>query len=179
MKSATQLHRAIQETKAPRLDRFLYGLGIRHVGQRIARVLSREYGSLDALREAGEKDLQNIPEIGPEIAHSVVSFFAQEENREVLKRLAEAGVLPKETRKKKSQALQGKTFVFTGKLEGFTREEAKRAAEDRGGRATSSVSGETDFVVQGDNPGSKLEEARRQKVKVISEQEFVKLMEGT
>jgi DNA ligase (NAD+) len=176
-KSATQLHDAIQETTSPRLDRFLYGLGIRHVGQRMARVLSREYGSLDALREAGEKDLEKIPEIGPEIAHSVASFFAQEENREVLKRLDKAGVRPQKAWKKKSQPLKGKTFVFTGELEGFTREEAKRAVEDRGGRATSSISGETHFLVRGAGPGGKLDEAKKQKVKVIGEEEFIKLIQ--
>jgi len=178
-KSAAQLYDAIQGTKEPELDRFLYALGIRRVGQRVARILAEEYGSLHALKEAGEADLKTISEIGPEIAQSVVSFFNQEENRKVLKRLTEAGVRPKKkSAGKKPQTLKGKTFVFTGKLENYTRQEAKRAVEDRGGRATSSVSKETDYVVVGEDPGIKLDEAKRHKVKILEEKGFSKLLKG-
>jgi DNA ligase (NAD+) len=178
-KSASQLHEAIRGTKEPRLDRFLYALGIRHVGQRVARILAREYGDLESLKKAGKADLQEIPEIGPEIAQSVLSFFEQEENKKVLKHLAQAGVQPqKMPGRKTSGGLESHTFVFTGKLEGYTRQEAKRAVEDRGGRATSSVSQETDYVVAGRDPGSKLEEAKKHEVKIIDEKEFVKLLKG-
>jgi DNA ligase (NAD+) len=176
-KSASKLHHAIQQTKQPRLDRFLYGLGIRHVGQRIARVLSRKYARLDALQKASKQDLEKTPEIGPEIAHSVVSFFHREQNTKVLQRLAEARVQPKSMAEgKKSQPLKGKTFVFTGKLEGCTREEAKRVVEDRGGRATSTISKETDYLVLGEDPGSKLDEARKHRITIINEKEFFKLI---
>jgi DNA ligase (NAD+) len=178
-RSAAQLYDAIHENKAPELDRFLYALGVRHVGQRVARILAEEYGSLKALEEAGEGELKEISEIGPEIAQSVVSFFGQEENSKVLKHLAEAGVRPKQKPPDKiSQTLKGKTFVFTGKLENYTRQEAKRAVEERGGRATSSVSKETDYTVVGEDPGSKLDEAKEHKVKILDEKEFSVLLGG-
>jgi DNA ligase (NAD+) len=176
-RSAAQLHESIQKRKALRLDRFLYALGIRHVGQRMARVLARKYKSLDNLRKAGRKDLVETPEVGAEIASSVQHFFEQEENRKVLTALADAGVrvqdMPAGSKKK---TLEGKTFVFSGRLENYTRQEAKARVEDQGGRATSSVSGETDYLVVGNDPGSKYEEAERQKVEILDEQEFEKRM---
>lgn len=176
-KSASQLYQAIQGTKKPRLDRFLYALGIRHIGQRVARVLAEEYGGLESLEKASRADLEEIPEIGPEIAQSVVSFFDQKENRKVLKRLAESGLHPKKIPgSKTSSGLKGKTFVFTGRLENYTRQEAKNAVEDRGGRATSSVSKETDYLVIGENAGSKRKAAEKQKVRILVESEFLKLL---
>ncbi|MGD2126892.1 MAG: NAD-dependent DNA ligase LigA [Desulfobacteraceae bacterium] len=176
-KSATQLHEAIQGTKNPRLDRFVYALGIRHVGQRVARVLAQRYGSLDALQSPERDDLEKTREIGAEIARSVTQFFAEEENRHVLERLEKAGVkVEKMPAEKKALPLEGQTFVFTGKLEQYTRDEAQRRVEDLGGRATSSVSGETDYAVVGEDPGSKLEEAKKQKVQILDENEFEKLI---
>jgi len=176
-KSATQLYEAIQGTKGPRLDRFLYALGIRHVGKRVARVLAQKYRSLDKIMQADKEDLEETPEIGPEIAQSVAQFFGQEENRKVLERLGEAGVevgaMPPS---KEKQALKGKTFVFTGALEHYTRDEAQQRVEELGGRATSSVSGETDYVIAGEDPGSKLDEAKEQKVKIIHEKEFERMV---
>jgi len=178
-KSAAQLYNAIHKTKAPNLDRFLYALGIRHVGRRTARILAQEYGSLHALEEAGKKDLQEIPEIGSEIAQSVVYFFDQEENRKVLEHLTKAGVKPQEiSGAKRTWEFKGKTFVFTGKLKNYTRQEAKRAVEDRGGRATSSVSKETDYMIVGEDPGSKLDEAKRHKIKILKEKAFSMLLKG-
>jgi DNA ligase (NAD+) len=175
-KSATQLHEAIQATKKPRLDRFLYALGIRHVGQRVARVLAQKYGSLDALRRADRADLEEIDEIGPEIARSVRKFFEGKENEEVLEELAEAGVRVEDMPKPRRARLEGKTFVFTGKLARYTRDEAEERVEMMGGRATSSVSGETDYLVVGEDPGSKLEEAQKNDIKVIDEKEFEALV---
>jgi DNA ligase (NAD+) len=176
-KSASQLYEAIQETKEPRLDRFLYALGIRHVGQRVARILAEEYGSLESLQKTAKAHLQEIPEIGPEIAQSVVSFFEQDENTKVLKHLAEAEVQPKKMAGPKAvRRLEGQTFVFTGKLQNYTRQEAKRAVEDRGGRATSSVSQETDYLVKGEDPGSKLREAQEQEVQILDETAFIKMI---
>jgi DNA ligase (NAD+) len=176
-KSARKLRAAIEEKKSPGLDRFLYALGIRRVGQHVAAVLAREFGSLEALRKASLEDLRKVPEIGPEIAQSVRHFFGERENLKVLEALREAGVKVRGAPRKEKGArpLEGKTFVFTGELEGYSRSEAKRLVESLGGRATSSVSGETDYVVVGESPGSKLEEARKKGVKTIGEKEFRKL----
>ncbi len=177
-KSAEKLYQAIQEEKQVRLDRFLYALGIRHVGQHVARVLAGEFNTLDNLQKADENELQEVREAGPQIARSVHHFFKQKQNQEVLKRLEKAGVraVPMET-KEKPIPLEGKKFVFTGSLEEFTRDEAKRAVEDLGGRATSRVSSETDYLVLGKEPGSKLDEAKKQKVKIIDEKEFKELLQ--
>jgi DNA ligase (NAD+) len=177
-KAAKKLHDAIEKSKSPRLDRFLYSLGIRHVGGRVAQVLARKFGSLENLRKAEKKDIEKIPEIGPEIAERVVDFFTRPENKKVLDELKDAGVKVKDMpRRKGDQPLEGKTFVFTGSLERYTREEAQRQVEDLGGRATSSVSGETDFVVAGEGPGSKLDQAKKQGIKVLDERGFEKLLE--
>jgi DNA ligase (NAD+) len=176
-KSASQLYEAIQATKKPRLDRFLYALGIRHVGGPEARILAQHYQSLAELQKASKQDLEAIPEIGPEIAESVQHFFGQEVNQKVLKQLTGSGVEVQDMPAPKEQPLQGKTFVFTGGLEHYTRDEAREAVEMRGGRATSSVSGETDYVVVGADPGSKLEDAKKHKVQIIDEKEFRRLIE--
>lgn len=178
-KSAFQLYHAVQATKEPELGRFLYALGIRHVGQRLARILAEEFGSLDALKEAGKPDLEGISEIGPEIAQSVVAFFNQVENRKVLQRLAAAGVQPKQkTGAEKPKTLKKKTFVFTGKLENYTRQQAKKAVEDRGGRAVSNISQKTDYLVVGEKPGNKLDAAKKNQVKILNEQKFSGLLKG-
>jgi DNA ligase (NAD+) len=174
-KSADQLYEAIQGTRKPRLDRFLYSLGIRHVGQRMARLLAQRYGSLEAIRQATREDLEKTPEIGQEIAASVHHFFQQKENQDVLDRIREAGVQVQEMPRPKRR-LEGKTFVLTGSLEKYTRSDAKDLIEAMGGRATSSVSGETDYLVAGENPGSKLDQARKQDVRIIDEKEFEKLV---
>jgi DNA ligase (NAD+) len=177
-KSAQNLYQAIKERKRARLDRFLYALGIRHVGQHVARVLAQRYKSLDKLRRADRDGLEETPEIGPEIARSVEQFFKQEENNKVLKDLSKQGVKVEDIPSEKEQLpLEGKTFVFTGELESYSRSEVKDLAEALGGRATSSVSGETDFLVVGKNPGSKLDEAKKHKVKIIDEEEFKKLVQ--
>ncbi len=178
-RSAENLYRAIQGSKQAELDRFLYALGIRHVGRHIARVLSREFGSLDTLKKAGREDLEAIGEIGPEIAESIRRFFGQEENRKVIQRLKKAGVKPKSVKKSPAEkTLSGKTFVFTGRLEDFTRDEAEGEVEKRGGRATSSVSSKTDYLVAGEDPGSKLDEAGEEEVEIIDEKKFKKLLGG-
>jgi len=176
-KSARQLHEAIEKTKQPRLDRFLFALGIRHVGKRVARDLAREFRTLDALRRAGANQLLALDEIGPEIAHSVRAFFEAEENRKVLQCMEDLGVDVQPMRPAaESQPLAGKTFGFTGELEEWTRTEAERAVEDRGGRATSGVSGETDYLVAGSNPGGKYEEARGRGVDILDENRFRELL---
>jgi DNA ligase (NAD+) len=174
-KSAGQLHEAIQGTKDPRLDRFLYALGIRHVGQHVARVLAQKHRSLEALQKAAREEIERTTEIGPEISRSVAQFFKQKENRSVLKSLSEAGVKVQDMPPgKKATPLEGTTFVFTGKLEGYARQEAEKAVEDLGGRAASSVSRETDFVVAGKDPGKKYDDAKELGIKIIDEKEFEK-----
>jgi len=176
-KSASQLHEAIQGTRRPRLDRFLYALGIRHVGQRVARILAGAFGSLQALRQASRKDLEGVSEIGSEIAASVAGFFGQRENQKVLDNLENAGLKVQEMpRKQGAGALEGKTVVFTGGLEDYTRQEAERLVEKLGGRAASSVSGQTDYVVAGEDPGGKYEEAKKRNIKVLDEKGFKKLL---
>lgn len=176
-KSAQQLYDAIQNTKNLRLDRFIYALGIRHVGEHLAQVLARHFPSIEALQEAEPDALQDIPEIGPESARSIHSFFQEEENKAVLRKLLEAGVTVKKMPAATGKGpLDGKTFVFTGELDKLTRDAAQRLVEDLGGRATTSVSGSTDFVVVGDNPGGKLDEARQRNIKTINEEEFDSLV---
>ncbi|MFP4477224.1 MAG: NAD-dependent DNA ligase LigA [Desulfatibacillaceae bacterium] len=176
-KSARQLHDAIQEATDIPLDRFLYALGIRHVGRRVAGLLAREFGSLSALREAPREDLSEIDEIGPEIADSVAGFFADEHNQDVVDRLLEAGVKVRDVSGKKASPLEGKTFVFTGALESMTRDEARDRVEDLGGRATSSVSKNTDYLVRGEDPGGKLDDARDEGIEILDEQQFLNLLE--
>jgi len=179
-KSADNLYAAVQKTKETRLDRFLYALGIRHVGEHVARVLAREFQDMEKLKEADEEALQEIREIGPEIARSVHHFFQQEENLRVLKRLKEAGIKTTSLKEgEKALPLEGKKFVFTGSLNEYTRDEAKLAVENLGGRATSSISGETDYLIAGESPGSKLDEAKKHKVKILDEEEFKKLLQKT
>lgn len=176
-KSAQQLYDAIQNAKEARLDRFLYALGIRHVGQRTARQLAMAFGALDALRRAGRERLQQTADIGPEIAASVHEFFHDEANRRTLDRLLESGVTVKNMpQEAKAQPLAGKSFVFTGALANFSRDQAQERVERLGGRATSSVSSNTDYVVVGEDPGSKLNDAREHHVQILDEKRFQALL---
>ena len=174
-KSARKLLESIGKSKRVPLDRFLYALGIPHIGQHMARVLASRFGNLDALQKAGERELHEVGEVGPEIARAVAAFFRQPANLKVLRKLHERGIeiLPLRARGRK---LGGRKFVFTGTLEKFSRDEAKRLVEEAGGRALSAISGETDFLVVGKNPGSKLDEARRLNVRTISEDEFLQMI---
>lgn len=179
-KSASLLLEAIRRSKQATLERFLMGLGIRQVGRHIAKVLARRFGTLDAIMAADRDRLESVHEIGPEIAASLESFFREERNRRVIQRLRESGMRVEELGGPESGAarrLEGKTFVFTGGLTRLSRDEAKRLVEDSGGRVTSSVSKHTNFVVAGQDPGSKLEEARRLGVQILTEPEFHDLLE--
>jgi DNA ligase (NAD+) len=179
-KSAQQLYQAIQQTKHPRLDRFLYALGIPHVGQRVATILAQIHRRLQDLQKADPAQLEAVPEIGPEIAGHVAHFFDQQTNRRVLERLSEAGVQvrPMPAPTYEGTSLEGKSFVFTGKLEGFTRTQAQQAVERLGARAVSSVSASTDYVVAGTAPGSKLDQARRLNIEILDEPAFRALIEA-
>lgn len=174
-KSATQLIQGLEKCKQAPLVRFLIGLGIRHVGTHIAQVLANHYGSLPAIQRATKEKLQAIHEVGPEIAASVESFFQEERNLAVIQHMKELGVRIQEIKKSSScmgQPLIGKIFVLTGTLEGMTREEAKQKIEALGGRVTSSVSKQTDYVVAGKDPGSKLDSATKLGVTILNEEEF-------
>ncbi|MHC1582231.1 MAG: NAD-dependent DNA ligase LigA [Candidatus Syntropharchaeia archaeon] len=173
-KLAENILGSIEKSKNTTLSRLIYALGIRHVGERIASILAEHFKDLENLKNAKYEDLIEIPEIGPEIARSIISFFAQEGTKRLLKKLGEAGVTY-EKEEKKEEILKGKIFVFTGKIS-MPRDEAKRIVESLGGRVTSSVSKKTDYVVVGENPGSKLEDARRLGIKILSEEEFRRMV---
>jgi DNA ligase (NAD+) len=179
-KSAENLLREIEESKRATLDRFLYGLGIPQVGQHMARVLAEHYDTLDDLIDADDSELEQIDEIGPVIAQSVAEFFANETNRQVVEDIRNAGLqLGNPYSKGQPRPLEGLTFVFTGTLDRWTRDEAQDLVERLGGRATSSVSGNTDYVVAGPGAGSKLDEARERGVRVMDEDEFVEFLDRT
>lgn len=177
-KSARNVVEAIAASKHPPLARLLFALGIRHVGARVAEVIARHFGSLAAIASASRDDLAAIPEVGPAIAESVERFFRQDSTRQLLRKLQEAGVEPlaPEPPPTAGSDIAGKTFVFTGTFTRFTRREAETLVQSLGGKASSSVSKKTDFVVAGDAAGSKLEKARSLGVPVLTEEEFVTLL---
>ena len=177
LKSAKNLIESIEKSKERSLDRFIYALGIPNVGEHMAKVLAERFKTLDNLMNAREIELLAVPEVGPETAKSIVDFFREPKNREEIQRLKELGVKATfEKMEKKEGILKGKVFVFTGALKSFTRDEAKRIVEELGGRAASSVSRNVDYVVVGENPGSKYERAKQLGLKIINEEEFKKLI---
>src|SRR5205814_1060763 len=154
-KSAQNLLDAIEGAKNRPLERLLFAFGIRHVGETVARLLAEHFGSLDAAAGATEEQLAAVNGIGPEIAASIVRFFQQDETREMLRKLREAGVTPAEREPARSDALAGKSFVFTGTLESMTRGQAEELVRSLGGSASGSVSKNTSYVVAGAEAGSK------------------------
>ena len=174
-KKADNLIKAIEKSKTRPLSRVLYGLGIRHVGEKASLVLAEKFVTMDALSHATEADLTAIHEVGPILAQSIVSFFKLETTPTILKKLKRAGLSMKEdvVKNKGPQLLAGKTVVFTGELETFSRSEAERRVRELGGNATGSVSAKTDFVVIGKAPGSKYTKAQKLGVKVLTEKQFV------
>ena len=171
-KSAQNVLDEINSSKKLPLERVIYGLGIRMVGERTAQFLAEHFGSMDALMNAGEEELQEVNEVGPRIAQSIVEFFQEPKNRALVEQLREAGLTLTGKKKERGTALAGKTFVLTGTLPHLTRDEAKKMIEDAGGRVSGSVSKKTDFVVAGDEAGSKLDKAKELGVKVIGEKEM-------
>jgi DNA ligase (NAD+) len=179
-KSASNLVEAIDRSRDRGLARLLFGLGIRHVGERVAAILAARYGTMEALARASAEALAQINDIGPVIAESVFQFFAREENRHTLDRLRTAGVRMAEhvsTGAAIRQVLSGKVFVLTGTLPHLTRDEARDLISAAGGRVTSSVSRKTDYVVAGHDPGSKYEQALRLGVPIIGEEELYRLLQ--
>jgi DNA ligase (NAD+) len=174
-KSATNLLAAIERSKTPPLEKFLYALGIRHVGEHMARVLAQSFKTLDSLMAATEDDLLAIRDIGPEVASSITGFFSEQSNRKVIEKFRKAGVKPVEKSHPKDTRFAGMSFVFTGTLSRLTRNEAKEIVKSLGAAVTESVTKTTDYVVAGESPGSKIEKARASGIKIIDEKEFLKL----
>jgi DNA ligase (NAD+) len=181
-KSADNLLGQIDESRANDLYRLIYGLGIRHVGERTAQILASAFDSIDELMEAGEDRLAAIFEIGPVVAASIAEWFREPRNRELISRLKAAGVntsrkgTTEAGGKKIARDLEGKQFVLTGRLERFSRDEMKQLIEQRGGRVTGSVTKKTDYVVVGEEPGSKLDRARELNVAVLDEKAAIAML---
>jgi DNA ligase (NAD+) len=174
-KSAQNILDEIEASKKLPLERVIYGLGIRMVGERTAQFLAEHFGSMEALEQASVEELQNVDEVGPRIAESIVEFFSIPANRKLVERLGEAGLAFKGKKKERGTKLAGKTFVLTGTLAKYTRDEAKKMIEDAGGKVAGSVSKKTDYVVAGADAGSKLDKAKELGVAVIDEREMEKL----
>ena len=175
-KSAQNVLKEIEASKELPLERVIFGLGIRFVGERTAQFLAEHFGSLDALEKASTEELQEVNEVGPRIASSIAEFFAEPRNRELVEQLRTAGLTLKGEKKQRGTALAGKTFVLTGTLTKYTRGQAKQMIEDAGGRVSGSVSKKTDYVVAGTDAGSKLEKAKELGVAVIDEKEMESLV---
>jgi len=175
-KSAQNLIDAIERSKQTTLPRLIYALGIRHVGEQVARVLAGHFNMVDELEKATVDELVEVDEVGPRIAESIVNFFGEPRNRQVVENLLSRGVRYESAPKRAAAGLKGKVFVFTGSLETMKRGDAKRLVEDRGATAASSISKKVDYVVVGADPGSKLDRAKELGLKIIGEDEFKKMV---
>jgi len=178
-KLADNLLNAIEKSKKRKLSRFIFALGIRHVGEHTAKLLATAFGVMENLEKATEEELLSIREIGPQVAQSIIVFFNNPRNIETINRMLSAGVRPLGEERRLGGRFSGMTFVFTGTLTRFTRDDAKLLVENEGGHAAGSVSRKTNFVVAGSEAGSKLDKARELRVKIISEDEFLSMLEGT
>jgi DNA ligase (NAD+) len=175
VKSAQNIIREIQSKKNPPLDRFINALGIIHVGEQTARDLALHYKTFDAFWKATREDLDSIENIGSAVVESIILYTSSKYGNHFIKKLFKSGVEPVSIQIKKGGAFEGKTFVLTGTLS-MSREEAKKKIQDNGGRVASSVSTKTDYVLVGENPGSKADEAEKLGVKIISEEVFLKMI---
>ncbi|MFQ6121762.1 MAG: NAD-dependent DNA ligase LigA [Dehalococcoidales bacterium] len=179
-KSVTNMLNAIEKSKGTPLARIIFALGIRHIGEETAEILAKEFHSLDALANASREQLMSVPTIGPKIADSIVSFFHQEQNRKIIKKLRDAGVrLEEEAVKPEELPLTGMEFVITGRLETFSRQEAEARIKALGGSTGSSVTRKTTYLVVGADPGSKLAKAQSLGIKQLNEEEFLNLLKQT
>ena len=176
-KSAQNLLSAIEKSKSQDLSRLLFAFGIRQVGQKAGKILAQRFGSLDNLQAATVEELTQVDDIGAITAQSIVDWFASPQSQHLIARLKEAGVNMQAEQKGEDQRFAGKTFVLTGTLDRFTRAEATKMIEDRGGKAAGSVSKKTTYVVVGEAAGSKLRKAQELGVPVLTQEEFLALME--
>jgi DNA ligase (NAD+) len=177
-KSAQSLLAEIENSKKLPLNRVLFSLGLRFVGERTAQLLAESFGSMDALMAASVEELQAVDEVGPRVAQAIHEFFAEEKNRHLVEKLRRAGLTFSAEKKRKSSQLEGLTFVLTGTMADLTREEAKARIEAAGGRVSGSVSKKTSYVVAGEEAGSKLDKARELKVPVIEQAQLLQLLGG-
>jgi DNA ligase (NAD+) len=176
-KSAQNLLEEIEASKKNSLARLIYALGIQFVGERTGQLLAEHFSSLEELAAAAEEQLEEVPEVGPKVAASIVEFFSEPANRQLIKKLHKAGVHPTaEKRKVKSDKFAGKSFVFTGGLANRSREEAGEIVQQHGGKVSGSVSKKTDYVVVGTDPGSKYDKAKELGVTILTEAEFEKFL---
>jgi DNA ligase (NAD+) len=176
-KSAENLIDAIEKAKDVTLPRFLFGLGIHHVGEETAVRLADHFRSLGNIIDASKEDLEAVGDIGPRVAESIADYFSDSKNKKLVEELQKNGVhIQTQKPKAKSQKLKGKTFVLTGTLESLTRDEAKEGIRSAGGDVSGSVSKKTDYVVVGKEPGSKYEKAKKLGVKILDEKDFLILL---
>lgn len=177
-KTARSLLSEIEKSKQAPLGRVLFGLGIRFVGERTAQLLAEEFGSMDALMSASLEELERVQEVGPRVSAAIREFFDEEKNRALVEHLREAKLTFTQEKRKKSSQLEGLTFVLTGTLPNLSREEAKAKIEAAGGRVSGSVSKKTNYVVAGEEAGSKLEKAQELKVSILDEAGLLELLQG-
>jgi len=179
-KKVNNLLSAIQKSKRQPLSRLIYALGIRHVGKKAAYVLAGHFKALDDLIRAKKEDLESIYEVGSVMSESIVDFFSQGTTKEIISELRKSGLNFREAGSSaKGTSLSGKTIVFTGELKDYGRHDVEELVRQLGGSSTSSVSENTDFVVAGENPGSKYEKAKKLGIKIISEKEFSRLIKSS
>ena len=177
-KSAAKLIEAIERSKSAGLERLIYSLGIRNIGEVAAAALAQKFGTLDACLEANVEELCRIPDFGLITAESVVNYFSHGQNRELCRRLKEAGLVTEAVSKPTSSGFAGLTFVLTGTLPTMSRDAASALIKANGGKVSGSVSGKTDFVVAGEAAGSKLTKATTLGVKIISEEDLIAMIEA-
>jgi DNA ligase (NAD+) len=175
-KSAENFLAALERSKHPPLRRFLYALGIRHVGEATARTLAEHFKEVRALYDTAEEELTRVKDVGPEMAKVIAAFFREPQNREGIDALLAAGIQPQPPEASTRGPFAGKTVVLTGSLSALTREQAKEEVERRGGKVAGSVSRKTDFVVAGDEAGSKLKKATELGIRVLDERGFLDLL---
>jgi len=176
-KSAQNLLDEVDASKKSSLSRLFYALGILFVGERTGQLLAEHFSSLEELARATQEQLEEVPEVGPKVANSIVQFFSEPANRQLIKKLDKAGVRPTVAKREvKSDKLAGKSFVFTGGLANRSREDAGELVKQHGGTVSSSVSKKTHYVVVGTEPGSKYDRAKELGVPILSEGEFEKLV---
>ncbi|MCX7878586.1 MAG: NAD-dependent DNA ligase LigA, partial [Ignavibacteria bacterium] len=176
-KSIDNLIKSVEASKKKPFEKVLFAIGIRHVGEKNARLLAREFGSIDKLIKARKEEIESVHEIGPVIAESVCNFFRNEDNLKLIGKLKKYGlIMESDFNRPHSQKLSGLTFVLTGTLEKYTREQASEIIEKLGGKVSSSVSRKTSYVIAGNEPGSKLQKAEALGIKILSEKEFEKII---
>ena len=175
-KNVTNMLTAIENSKGQMLSRVIFALGILHIGDETAQILARHFGSVEKLANASREELLTIPAVGPKIADSIISFFRQKENLDIIARLRKAGVRLEETTSSEELPLAGQEFVITGRLEAFSRQEAEAQVKSRGGSTGSNVTRKTTYLVVGADPGSKLARAQTLGTRRLSEEEFLRLL---